>query len=66
MPRVKKLISDEKKAVSDYGKSAKKAVAAGDPQAAKTFTHIQGEEKEHARELKALHMRKRDTTRTRF
>jgi len=59
--RVSKLIADEKQAVVDYGKGIKAAHKESDPEASKTFHHIQGEEKEHARELKKLNTRRRQT-----
>lgn len=60
--RISKLISDEKHAAVDYGKGVKAANKADDLPAAETFRHIQGEEKEHARELKKLKIRSRKTT----
>ena len=51
MPTLKKLLGDEHKAVEDYGTAIKDAKT---PHEAETLRHIQGEEKEHAKELAGL------------
>ena len=55
---LKKLRQDEKAAVKEYGAKAAEVSKKGDKVAAKKIKHIQGEEKEHARELTVL-IRKR-------
>ena len=51
---IPKLIDDEHGAVKAYAKAASSARRQGDPEAAKKFQHIRGEEKHHATELKKL------------
>lgn len=47
---VQSLIQDEHQAVKDYGEKAKQVSSSS----ARVIRHIQGEEKEHARELSKL------------
>lgn len=51
-PTVKSLIADEHHAIEQYGKAVPKFRKTGDDHLARLMTHIQGEEQEHARELK--------------
>jgi rubrerythrin len=45
------LLSDEHEAIASYGKASPQFRKGGKPGIARLLTHIQGEEKEHAREL---------------
>jgi rubrerythrin len=54
LKNTKAAIKDERDDISEYGKMAKIARKVGDKRAAKTFSSIQKDEREHEKRLKKL------------